>query len=67
MKRLLFGAIAGFGVAAVFLPRMVRNILTENRLISDNGHIERHKKTIATITKTNLTDNDYRDRYPENT
>ena len=51
MKRLLFGAIAGFGVAAIFLPRMVRNILTENRLISDNGHIERHKKTIAIITK----------------
>ncbi|WP_025142738.1 hypothetical protein [Pedobacter jeongneungensis] len=67
MKRLLFGAIAGFGVAAVFLPRMIRNILTENRLLSDNAHIERHKKTIATITKNKLTDEDYRNRYPHNT
>ncbi|MFD2581512.1 hypothetical protein ACFSR6_03360 [Pedobacter vanadiisoli] len=58
MKRLLFGAIAGFGVAAVFIPRMIRNILTENRLISDNGHIERHKKTISAITQNKLNNND---------
>jgi len=66
MKRFIFGFTVGFVAAGAFIPRMLRNILTENRLISDNGHIERNKKLMATITKNQLTKHEHRNNYPNN-
>ena len=52
IKSFLAGTLAGLGLAAIFMPRMVRNIIEETNLVNENGHIDRHQKTM-TLIKSN--------------
>lgn len=43
------GVLAGIAVTALVYPLFFNKALERNRLISDNGHIERHNKVLKII------------------
>lgn len=64
MKRFVVGVIAGFGVAAVAFYRSNKNLKEINELLISNAKLEEHKKQSSILIQKN---DDYRNRYPENT